>query len=348
VVARSWWHTVTPLRFDAIDVRAALTAQAVLDHYGWNYKRRGARLKSTACPDRADHTRPDAFSMSVLDGRWRCFPCVTDGDALDFIAARERFDIVADFQSVLEIAASIAGVGPSSLPELERAARREAAAGARAAAERNEVARKAELARRAIPRATRYWATCAADHARGLQYLAERDLAPAARLARFDLRLGGSPAIPLHTSTGEVRNVVRRALPELGDPKTPGLPQCPTPGTLLHSLTDVCSTRPTIIVEGVADALTAAIAWPRAVVLGAHGADNLPLVARAAARAVVATRGRLMVVPHYDETGRNRSTEAGKIAIEAGLSVGAGTLSIIKHGAKDLNDAWRAGWRPAA
>jgi hypothetical protein len=337
---------MTP-RFDVIDVRAALSASAVLDHYGWRYKRAGSRLKSAACPGRADHSRPDAFSMSILDGRWRCFPCGTSGDLLSVIAAAERLDIAADFGAVLTIAAGIAGVGPSALSEIERAARREAAAAARAAAERAEAARRAELARRAIPRATRYWATCEPDHARGLQYLAERGLAEAARFVRFDLRLGGSPAVPLHTSTGEIRNVVRRSLPELGDPKTPGLPECPTPGTLLGSLTDICATRPTIVVEGVADALTAALAWPRAVVLGAHGADNLPAVTRAAARAVVAARTRLLLVPHDDDTGHSRAGAAGRIAIEAGLSIGAGTLAIVKHGAKDLNDAWRDGWRPS-
>jgi DNA primase len=341
---------VTPVhyRYDAIDVRAAATAQAVLDHYGWRCKRAGARLKSAACPGRADHSRPDAFSMSAIDGRWRCFPCGTGGDVLDFIAAIERLDVVADFQAVLEIAAAIGGVGPSSLSDDERRARREIAAAQRAAAEHAEQARRAALARRAIPRATGYWSRCAADHPRGVQYLAERGLPDAARLVRFDLRMGGSPAIPLYTSSGEIRNVVRRCLPELGDPKTPGLPECPTPGTLLGSLVDVCSTRPIVVVEGVADALTAAIAWPRAVVLGAHGADNLPAVARAAARAAEISRTRLLLVPHNDETGHSRAAEAGRIAIEAGLSVGAGTLVVVKHGAKDLNDAWRNGWRPAA
>ena len=335
-------------RFDAIDVRAALTAEALLDHYGWRFKRRAGRLRSAACPARADHSRDDAFSMEVATTRWQCFPCSGKGDGFDFVAQLERLDVDVDFPRVLELAAAIGGVGPSALSDDERRVRREIAAAQRHAAEQHDLARRAELARRAIPRATRYWDTCQPDHGRGLQYLVERGLGEAARLVRFDPRCGGSPAIPLHTSAGEIRNVVRRCLPELGDPKTPGLPECPTLGTLLGSLVDVCSTRPVIVVEGVADALTAALAWPRGVVLGAHAAGNLPEVTRAAARAVVAARSRMLLVPHNDAAGYTRSGEAGRIAIEVGLSIGAGTLVIVKHGAKDLNDAWRDGWRPAA
>jgi hypothetical protein len=103
---------------------------------------------------------------------------------------------------------------------------------------------------------------------------------------------------------------VRRRLPELGEPKVTGLKGCPTAGTLLGTVSTIAPDRPAVVVEGVADALTAALGWPEATVLGAHGACNLPAVAQVAARIAVRRRARLVLVPHNDRTGHDAAVEA--------------------------------------
>lgn len=326
-------------------VRDALTARATLDYYGWSYRRSGDEYESTACPDRADHSRR-ALLVNQRTGRWRCFPCSTSGDLFDFVAGVERLSIDREFPAVLARAAEIAGVGPSSLTAEERRIAAAQSRARRAAEAQFLAAQRAARDRAAVPRATGYWSTLPAEHGRGLEYLTERGLAAAAALVRFDLRHGGSPAIPLRSSSGQIRNVVRRRLPELGEPKTPGLKDCPTAGTLLGCIRAISSRAPVIVTEGLADTLTAALAWPDAVVLGAHGAGNLPTVVRVAAPAVVRHGTRLLLVPHNDRAGRGASVDAGRAAVEAGLSISGGTMAVIRHGEKDLNDAWRHGWRP--
>lgn len=330
---------------DLDQVRDALTARATLDYYGWNYRRSGDEFESAACPERADHSRR-ALLVNQRSGRWRCFPCATAGDLFDFVAGAERLDIGREFPAVLARAAEIAGVGPSRLSADERRIAASQSRARRAAEAQFAAAQRAARDRAAVPRATGYWATLSADHCRGLEYLAERGLSAAAEICRFDLRHGGSPAIPLRTSSGQIRNVVRRRLPELGEPKTPGLKDCPTSGTLLGAVAAIRKNTPVIVTEGLADTITAALAWPGAVVLGAHGAGNLPTVVRVAAPAVVRHGTRMLLVPHNDRAGRGASVDAGRAALEAGLSVSGGTLAVIRHGEKDLNDAWRAGWRP--
>jgi hypothetical protein len=350
---------VTP-HIDADEVRDALRANpaAVLDAYGWRYRRVGARLKSSACPARADHSRPDAFSMSATDGRWQCFSCCTGDDVIGFIAGAERLDARRDFAAVLARAAEIAGVGPATITDDERRARREASARARAAAEAKERADRAARERAAIPKATAHWAALAHDDERGAAYLAGRGLAGAARLTRFDLRLGGSPAVPLFTSRGEIRNVVRRALPawletlpeDRRDMKAPGLRGCPTAGTLLAPVTAIAAGRLAVVAEGVADTLTAAIAFPGAVPLGAHGIGNLSDVVAVAARRCADVGATLAIVPQNDAPGIRGYEEAVERAVAAGLSMRIGTLRIVRppRAAKDLNEAWCNGWRPAA
>jgi DNA primase len=329
---------------DVAEVRVALTARRVLDYYQ-HPTRRGGRdeLESSACPRRADHSRR-AFTVNVNTGLWRCYPCAIQGDAISLVAEFERLDPRKAFPTVLARAAEIAGVVAQDIPDAERERRRQAWRAERVRAEAAAAAQRARRDAEAIPTATRYWASCAHENARGAEYLAERGLADAARIVRYD---HGSPAIPLHTSRGDVRNVVRRRLPELGEPKTPGLRDCPTAGTLLGHLDEIRPGSTVVATEGVADTITAALAWTDGVILGAHGACNLPAVARAAAVRAASVRARLVLAPHDDATGRSAAIEAAHAAIDAGLSLRDGSLIVIKHGEKDLNDAWRNGWRPA-
>lgn len=131
------------------------------------------------------------------------------------------------------------------------------------------------------------------------------------------------------------------------EPKVRGLAGCPTAGTLVGALPDIAGPVTVIIVEGLADALTARLIWPDAVVLGAHGAGRMALIAGHAARRVRLVGGRLGLGCHADDAGESATERAGRAAIAVGLRLGV-DLAVIDHGdAKDLNDAWRAGWRPA-
>ena len=335
--------------FDLAEVKSALTAATALSFYGWKFKRSGDELESAACPQRADHSRR-ALVVNANTGRWQCFPCATAGDLFDFVAAVERLSVRADFPAVLAKAAEIAGVGPSALSAQERAERRLAWEAKQRQAEEHEAEQRRLRDIAAVPLATAYWESLPSKSSRGFDYLCERRVQDAilcADLIRFDPKHDGSPAIRLFSSTGAVRNVVARRLPELGEPKTPGLYQCPSAGTLVDSVTRIEADRDVVLTEGVMDSITARLAWRDAVVLGAHGAGNLPKVAQVAAPLVARARARMLLVPHRDRRGYETALEACTHAVEAGLSMSKGTLRIVDHGQKDLNDAWQRGWRAA-
>lgn len=328
-------------------VRSELRASAVLAHYGFKFKRCGSHeVESSSCPRRADHSRR-ALTMNVTTGLWQCFPCDIKGDLLTFVAEAERLDVTRDFPAVLAKAASIAGVEDDGTIDHARADAMRAAA--ELAHKRAEEERKA-TALAAVPKATAHWQGLHDRCVRGEEYLASRGLRSLVGSAsvRFDDEHGGSPAIRLFDVDGSIRNVVRRRLPELGEPKTPGLYGCPTAGTLVHSLGKIQPGGTVVVTEGVVDSLTALVAWPGWVVLGAHGAGNMGKVTHGAALKAAMCGARLAVVPHDDRAGYKAASAAADAALSAGLSIVRGTFSFIKHGAKDLNDAWCAGWRPSA
>lgn len=326
-------------------VRAELRASAVLAHYGFKFKRCGTHeIESSSCPRRADHSRR-ALTMNVSTGLWQCFPCDIRGDLLTFVAEAERLDVTRDFPAVLAAAAAIAGIdGEAVDPARAEAMRAEAERSERRALEERQAQAKA-----AVPKATAHWQALHERGERGEEYLASRGLRSivGSNSVRFDDEHGGSPAIRLFDVDGSIRNVVRRRLPELGEPKTPGLYGCPTAGTLVHSLGKIQPGGTVVITEGVVDSLTALVAWPGWVILGAHGAGNMGKVAHGASLKAAMCGARVAVVPHDDRAGYKAASSAADAAIAAGLSIVRGTFSFIKHGAKDLNDAWCGGWRPA-
>lgn len=331
---------------DLDEVRRALTVRAVLDAYAHPVKRSGrTEVESSACPRRPDHSRR-AFTANLSTNLWRCFPCSIGGDALRLVAEFERLSDRDDFPAVLARGAEIAGVGPSTLSLEERSQRARMWQLERERKEAQERALRIAQAAAAIPRATSYWQQLPTRNPAGEAYLRERGVIAALDLdiLRFDPRHEGSPTIALHTRDGQIRNVVRRRMPELGEPKTPGLPACPTAGTLVGSLVHLAGE--VVVTEGMIDTVTAKLAWPKASVLGAHGAGNLASIVRAVAPMVSASQARLLLVPHNDDAGRENFTMAAIAAVEAGLSVERNTLAIVRHGEKDLNDAWRRGWRP--
>lgn len=328
---------------DIEEVRHALTAQRVLDYYQVPTRRGGRdELESKVCPRRADHPRR-AFTINLTSGQWRCWPCGIGGDPIRLVAEFEHLSDRDNFPEVLTRAAEIAGVGPSELPPADRAARRDRLRREREQRIAADKQRRADQAKAAVPMATQYWEDLDRRDPRGEEYLRQRGVLGALDLGlvRFD---NGSPAIALHTRAGEIRNVVRRRLPELGEPKTPGLLACPTAGTLIGSIASIGSD--VVVAEGVADTLTAVLAWPGATVLGAHGAGNITTIVRAAAPLIAKSGRRLLLVPHNDSAGKEACIVAGHAAVELGLSQKRGSLVVVKHGEKDLNDAWRRGWRP--
>lgn len=335
---------------DVDEVRAALSTRTVLEHYGWKAKRSGDEFESNACPARSDHSRR-AFLVNAASGRWRCFPCATSGDLFDFIAAVERVSMPADFGAVLAKAAEIAGVGPSTLSIEERARKREEWKQRQREAERRERDERRARDEAAVPTATAHWNAIASEHSRGIAYLRARGVGEVALVpnaVRFDPKHDGAPALALYSFTSQIHNVVVRRFPELGEPKTPGLYRCPTAGTLLMSVAHIAPGKDVVLVEGVFDTITARLAWPDAIVLGAHGADNVPKIARQIAPRIRTAHGRLLVVTHQDKCGFEAGVEACEIAVAAGLGIRRGTIVIVKHDEKDLNDAWQRGWRPAA
>jgi len=320
-------------------VAADLQPTAVLEHYGLKFKKCGSHeVESSACAQRNDHSRR-ALTMNLQTGRWQCFPCATSGDLFTFIALAERLHPRRDFPAVVQAAAKISGTTDSNAEAIER--RRIE----REEADRIEQLERQRLAAEAIPKATRFWESLSSRSERGEEYLTQRGLAAlcGSQLVRFD---AGSPSVKLHDQHGSIRNVVRRRLPELGEPKTPGLQACPTAGSLIHSLAQIPPSGVVVVTEGVVDSMTAALAWPGAAVLGAHGAGNMAKLAHGAAAKAALVRARLLLVPHNDKAGYTAARDAAAAAFSVGLSVQAGTIEFVRHGAKDLNEAWCGGWRP--
>jgi hypothetical protein len=324
-------------RLDRDTVRSALSPRSVLDHFGIDARRSGDELRTHSCPECGERTTP-AVVMNAITGLWNDFAHGCRGDLWDAIAGYADLDAGRDFRAVLELGAEIAGVAPDALPvdhTLRRAAIQQRSVAL--------VAQRREEREVAIAQATPEWSRLAPRSEFGERYLEERGVLAALPSCRFTA--AGEVALALHTADGRIVNVVRRRAPG-AEPKVLGMKACPTAGTFIDALPLIVAGRDVVLVEGLFDSLTARIAWPDAVVLGAHGAGNIERIARAAAPRVKLAGTRLVLVPHSDEAGATAMAAAGLAAHAAGLRLRGGTLVVVDCGAKDLNDAWRAGWRP--
>jgi hypothetical protein len=365
-------------------VLEALRAEDVAAHYDIKGPWRGRWMRAPRCFV-ADHGG-DAMGLA-RDGMWHCHSCDDGGDLLKGIALAERLDIKADFRKVIEVAAAIAGVEdednfgetqkppkperpkPPALPSL---------------AERVAIAKK---------RAAWLWANLT-EGSRGVAlYLEQRGLDAAAVCARETIKttplaierskLTGNEdreklgrmfsvagiAIPVrHVVDGSLVDVrVRRFEPRPDQPKVIGM----LGGVVSerhelvgcygnpHLITSDC----VVVVEGVADYLTALQIWPHADVLGATHAGVYPLVARHAAKCLGQNGGgTVILVAQRDFAGDDAAYKAtwkdanGKpVDGAADRAVDEATKNVISllgvyacawvecapH--KDLNDRWRAG-----
>lgn len=206
------------------------------------------------------------------------------------------------------------------------------------------------------PQAHRLWNDLARGDDRGRAYLESRALWPdvleAAGVVRY--MRSGAPAVALrHLAIGAaVVNVVSRTLPPAvaaGRPKALGQRGMPTSGVLVGDLDEIHFGRDAVVCEGIADSLAAVLAWPFAVVCGAHGAGRLAEVAAEVAARVAETGGRMWLVADDDVTGVKAGAAACQAAIAAGLRLGVDLMvleAVDLDGHHDLAAGWAAGWRP--
>lgn len=100
-----------------------------------------------------------------------------------------------------------------------------------------------------------------------------------------------------------------------------------------------------VLCEGIPDTLTARLAFSGCAVFGAPGATFLEGIAAALAKRVRETRGWLLLVADNDDDGVKHGKAAKRAAQRAGLVLDQDLLLVDFGEHKDLNDAWRAGWR---
>lgn len=348
-------------RVDFGDIHASLHAAGVLPHYGIDVKQppRG-NWYGHACPRTYHRKSLRAFVIDPESGLWQCYAgCVgrggkpLGGDLFTFIAEREGLSLTGEcFARVLAIAADIAGVAGVELSSEERFARDHARRAAEEQRQRAEQEQKRRHRADSIVAATAYWNALATRGAPGESYLWERGLAAvvARGLVRFDRADHDAIALALRTSDGHIANVIRRRLPAhattLNDRFRP-LAGLWAQGTYVGAINEIGAGRDVVLCEGFADSITAALAWPTAIILGARSASDLPTIARYAAPRVKRHDGRLRVVPHRDDAGIGAVSAAIDQAHNAGLRLAENTLEIVRHPEDDLNASWCRGWRPS-
>lgn len=323
-------------RFDRDDVVQQLRPAAVLDHFGVKARHSGGELRTHVCPVCGPRSR-EAVAVNAATGRWIDHAHGCRGDVLALLAGLAGLDIRRDIRRVLDLGASLASVEPT----IHQHAVRQHDERTRVEADRREARYRAANEWRRLARVRR--------HEVGERYLRCRRLDPQILVEGDYVRFyaNGDLAVPLWSmEDGEIVNVVRRVIAPTGDePKVRGLRGCPTSGTLIGRVHEV-ERGYAMIVEGVADALTAVQLWPDRVILGAHGAGRVADVVRASAPRVRDRGAGLVLVPDGDDVGQRCALRATDIAIASGLVVGRDLHLIDVAPHHDLNEAHCAGWLP--
>lgn len=352
------------MKLDAEEIRLELRAHDVVNAYGLRIARRTQKWwRMKECPRCRDTSSRLAIAINHENGSWlhhgkeRAAGGECSGDIFDLVAALEGWDCRRDFGRIIRRAAEIAGIEPDD--SHDAVARRERAhreAVERAAQADADDRKRHDRARRL---AAFHWDSLATSNPRGEAYLRSRGLDPSLLTSCVRFTKAGDIVVALRDLDGSrVDDTVLERIPdgapvstatrmlEPGDgPKVLTLRECPTRGTMIDCVADIVHGRDVYLVEGVADALTARIAFPDAVVLGANGAGALPKIAAIAVPRVHLARTRLFLIPHDDEQGIASATKAARIALAAGLALDQ-ELFLVELSHKDLNAAWQADWRP--
>lgn len=324
---------------DKADVVAALSAERVLAHFSIDHTQKGRELRFQICPKCGPRTRADAVSVSKQTGKWRDHAHKCKGDILSMVAGFASLDPARDFERVLALAADVAGIPTSEDPAVLEAFRAEIE---RRRAKAAEDERQAQWWREKRQReAAGIWERLLRHSDAGLDYMARRCVVRGLPDVRFGKR---ALCLPLRDGEGTIVNVVGRLFVEPtsdDDPKVYGLAGCTSKGTFGDIRKADSTEGPVVIVEGFMDWLSARVAWPTRLILGAHGGGNLDHVAELAA--LVATARGALIVPHQDEAGGKDADKAIAALIRAGVPVEDIECFVVQGIANDLNDALMAG-----
>lgn len=327
-------------------IRDALNVTSILDTFGLKAKLRNGWHRLSVCPRCGDASTREAIAVEAKSGRWlhhgkeRSGGGECSGDVFDFVAACASLDVRKDFPKVMDACSSIAGVrqaDPEFQAQAEQRRRRRDTEELQAQAQREAAAVGAAEA----------WPHLHRRHVVGEMYLAGRSL-DVHELIRADavrFSNAGDPCVALRSANGIVTSIATRFVEPGSRPKVMVRKGTGTAGTMVDSIDAITAGRDVVIVEGVCDALTARLAWPAAVILGANGAGNVPKVTAGALRRCAMARSTLRLIPHHDEQGIKATTAAATIAQAGGLELGR-ALQICSLPQPDLNAAWASGWRP--
>ncbi len=323
------------------------------------------QLRLTVCPKCGQQKRGStAIRMNALTGAWTCSKCESRGDLLAFLAAIDGLDRPGDFQRLLQSAAAIAGIAKIDDDELaKRINKQRAQQLMQGVRDRNSLIYSSY---EAAEMAQREWRALQSYSSTGVAYLTARGVGGVANWQGVRYSQAGWPSVALYSfEAGEVVNVVSRRFPDAAvtawpeakhlrwphvlrrsdDPKVRGLTGCINKGTMVDRVTDIVDGKDVVICEGIMDSLTARLAYPNATILGAHGAGNLPDVAKFAAIKLARKSGRLIIFYDNDDAGRRAANDAIHDALAQGLPK-ARIATPLLGGCKDLNEAWLEGWRP--
>lgn len=343
------------MKLDAASIRALLTPAMVLDYY--EVKHRGNTQWSVQLCPQCGQLKRGSLSIHAESGLWRCHHCGKQGGLFDLVAGYAGIDPKENFQRVLGVAATIAGV-PHGIPDEDYARLLEEHRSRRAEQSAAETARR-ERIRARMPA---IWKTLDRRHITGEAYLRDRGIDPEFLFAADAVRYSklGDPAVRLHDlATGNLTGIQYRMLN--GDTKLLAHPGSQTAGAaLLGRLAHLETVRVAIVVEGLADTLVARQLWPGAAVFGAAGAEQLETIAAAVSKTVFERRGILLIVPDNDDVGVKNTARAVMAAITAGLELTEHVkehdetkIQIVDLGFNladqrhhDLADAWKCSrWR---
>lgn len=323
-----WSHSMYP---NAADIKNTLTIPQFLRLHGYKLRASGVERRSRVCPW-CGLGKSEKFSSRADVAI--CHSCQGSGDLFEVAAAVYNKSLKTDFVWLLNELASAAGLSansnrPTTAPN--QYAKRQA--------EEEEEQRETQL--EAEQRAEERWHGLAMRSESGEAFLRKRGVLNAAGHVRFTK---GTICIPIYRD-GRLTNIYERS--HTGPRYIVGQRGCKNHGTMGEPRRLTSHTKGITVVEGGMDYLSALLMTKEHLVLGAHGAHQLPYVAGVGARLLQDTPGELVFVPHLNDsngTGLTMVQKAKEAAMAAGLSPKRIRIRGLPEGCDDLNDElmmWR-------